>query len=238
MDQYIQKLRDMKQTSLNSVKEVDAQHQKNRLMARERLDLLLDPGSFNEIDALVLPRYEAYPGGKKSRAGDGIVTGFGQIHARHVMVASQDISVVGGTFGEMHANKIVKCLEQAMAELDDLAGKPGYAGLVAEIQGHIDEAQQKLAQHGLAGKDFIHIHPASRWLFKCWPSGHMTALIRSLQAQGQRIVITAAPDAAEQMRMAVRSRFMMPPGFLEQASLCDMVCQRQHTNEGQTAFRE
>lgn len=58
--------------------------------------------------------------------------------------------------------------------------------------------QQKLAQHGLAGKDFIHIHPASRWLFKCWPAKHMTALIRSLQNQGHRIVVTAAPDAAEQ----------------------------------------
>jgi acetyl-CoA carboxylase carboxyltransferase component len=114
MDHYIQKLRDMKQTSLNSPKEVDTQHQKNRLMARERLDHLLDPGSFNEIDALVLPRYEVYPGGKKSRAGDGIVTGFGQIHGRNVMVASQDISVVGGTFGEMHANKIVKMIRMAI----------------------------------------------------------------------------------------------------------------------------
>ena len=83
-------------------------------MARERLDILLDPGSFSEIDALVLPRYDTYPGGKKSRAGDGIVTGFGQIHGRSVMVASQDISVVGGTFGEMHANKIVKMIRMAI----------------------------------------------------------------------------------------------------------------------------
>ena len=114
MDHYIQKLREMKQSSLNSPKEIEAQHQKNRLMARERLDYLLDPGTFNEIDALVLPRYETYPGGKKSRAGDGIVTGFGQIHRRTVMVASQDISVVGGTFGEMHANKIVKMIRMAI----------------------------------------------------------------------------------------------------------------------------
>ncbi|MFH1494073.1 MAG: putative lipopolysaccharide heptosyltransferase III [Pseudomonadota bacterium] len=60
------------------------------------------------------------------------------------------------------------------------------------------DVQQKLAQHGLAGKDFIHIHPASRWLFKCWPAHHMTELIRSLQDQGHQIVITAAPDMAEQ----------------------------------------
>ncbi len=61
-----------------------------------------------------------------------------------------------------------------------------------------EDVRHRLEQHGLAGKDFIHIHPASRWMFKCWPSGHMTELMRSLQAQGLRIVVTAAPDAAEQ----------------------------------------
>ncbi len=61
-----------------------------------------------------------------------------------------------------------------------------------------EDVRHRLEQHGLAGKDFIHIHPASRWMFKCWPAGHMTELMRALQAQGQRIVVTAAPDAAEQ----------------------------------------
>lgn len=60
------------------------------------------------------------------------------------------------------------------------------------------DVQKKLVQHGLISKDFIHIHPASRWLFKCWPTRHMTELIQSLQSQGHRVVITAAPDAAEQ----------------------------------------
>ncbi len=59
------------------------------------------------------------------------------------------------------------------------------------------EMRQRLAQEGLKEKAFIHIHPASRWLFKCWPSGHMTELIRTLQGQGHSIVVTAAPDAAE-----------------------------------------
>jgi heptosyltransferase-3 len=54
-----------------------------------------------------------------------------------------------------------------------------------------------LAEHQLKGKDFIHLHPTSRWLFKCWPAERMAALIASLQAQGHRIVITAAPDAEE-----------------------------------------
>lgn len=59
------------------------------------------------------------------------------------------------------------------------------------------EIRQRLAQAGVAEKGFIHIHPASRWLFKCWPAQQMTALIRSLQNQGYRIVVTAAPDESE-----------------------------------------
>ncbi|MHB1591008.1 MAG: putative lipopolysaccharide heptosyltransferase III [Sulfuricella sp.] len=58
-----------------------------------------------------------------------------------------------------------------------------------------------LAEHRLKGKDFIHLHPTSRWLFKCWPAERMAALIASLQAQGHRIVITAAP-ATEELAMA------------------------------------
>lgn len=60
-----------------------------------------------------------------------------------------------------------------------------------------EEMMLRLAQQGLAGGDFVHIHPASRWLFKCWPASRMTELIRCLQARGERIVVTAAPDAAE-----------------------------------------
>lgn len=60
-----------------------------------------------------------------------------------------------------------------------------------------EEIDRLLAREGLAKSGFIHIHPASRWLFKCWPAAHMSALIRALQERGERIVITAAPDKAE-----------------------------------------
>jgi propionyl-CoA carboxylase beta chain len=95
-------------------KENAAQHAKGRLTARERLQLLFDPGTFEEIDSLVLPRYEHYLGGRDSRYGDGVVTGFGLVNARHVMAASQDASVMGGSLGEMHANKIVKAMRMAL----------------------------------------------------------------------------------------------------------------------------
>src|SRR5512143_3722261 len=90
------------------------QHAKRRLTARERIDVLFDPGTFAEIDTLVLPRYESYMGGRASRLGDGVITGFGQVDGRHVFVAAQDASVMGGSLGEMHANKIVKVMKMAL----------------------------------------------------------------------------------------------------------------------------
>jgi propionyl-CoA carboxylase beta chain len=114
MEVYIQQLRERKAIAGGTQKEIEAQHRKGRLTARERIDLLFDPDSFTEIDALVLPRYESYMGGKSSRYGDGVITGFGLINGRHVFVAAQDVSVMGGSLGEMHANKIVKAMRMAL----------------------------------------------------------------------------------------------------------------------------
>jgi propionyl-CoA carboxylase beta chain len=114
MDSFVQKLRQLKASSANTPKEIDNQHQKGRLTARERIDLLFDPGTFNEIDALVLPRYDEYMGGKHSKLGDGVITGFGLVNGRHVCAAAQDIAVMGGSFGEMHSNKIVKMIKMSL----------------------------------------------------------------------------------------------------------------------------
>ena len=114
MEAVIQELRDRKAIAAGSGQEAERQHGKGRLTARERLDLLFDPGSFNEIDSLVTPRYETYLDGRSSRYGDGVVTGFGLVHGRQVFVASQNSAVMGGSLGEMHANKIVKAMNMAL----------------------------------------------------------------------------------------------------------------------------
>ncbi|MEZ4519750.1 MAG: acyl-CoA carboxylase subunit beta [Chloroflexota bacterium] len=114
MDSYVEELRRLQADSRPTEKGIATQHAKHRLTARERVDLLFDPGTFMEIDTLVLPRYEAYPGGKTSQHGDGVVTGFGLVSGRRVFVASQDASVMGGSLGEMHANKIVKAMRMAL----------------------------------------------------------------------------------------------------------------------------
>ena len=87
---------------------------KGRLTAQERIDLLFDPGTFSEIDTLVTPRSDKYMDGRGSRYGDGVVTGFGEINGRKVFVASQNAAVMGGSLGEMHANKIVKAMNMAI----------------------------------------------------------------------------------------------------------------------------
>ena len=115
MDSYIQDLRERKADAAGTAKDVETQHRKGRLTARERVNLLFDPDTFTEIDSLVLPRFETYMGGKGSRHGDGVVTGFGLVNGRHVFVAAQDATVMGGSLGEMHANKIVKAMRMALA---------------------------------------------------------------------------------------------------------------------------
>src|SRR3989449_1585743 len=92
----------------------DAQRAKGKRTARERVELLLDRGSFVETDAFVEHRTADFGLDAKRFPGDGVVTGHGTIDGRTVFVFSQDFTVFGGSLGEMHANKIVKIMDMAM----------------------------------------------------------------------------------------------------------------------------
>lgn len=95
-------------------KRIDAQHKKGKLTARERLDLLLDPGSFEELDMFVRHHSVGFGVEKERPLGDGVVTGFGKINGRTVCVFSQDFTVFGGSLSEAHAKKICKVIDLAM----------------------------------------------------------------------------------------------------------------------------
>lgn len=114
MEEHVAELRARQACASGTPQDIEAQHGKKRLTARERLDALFDHGTFTELDTLVLPRVEVYMGGKSSRYGDGVVTGFGLINGRQAAAAAQDASVMGGSLGEMHANKIVKLMRMAL----------------------------------------------------------------------------------------------------------------------------
>lgn len=90
------------------------QHQAGKHTARERIELLLDKGSFVEIDAFVETRGTDFGIQEKKVPGDGVVTGYGTIDGRLVFVSSQDFTVIGGSLGEMHARKITKVMDMAM----------------------------------------------------------------------------------------------------------------------------
>ena len=90
------------------------QHARGKKTARERIDLLLDPGSFTEIDALARHRSTNFGLAKKRPYGDGVVTGYGTIDRRQVAVYSQDFTVFGGSLGEVHGQKIAKVQDFAL----------------------------------------------------------------------------------------------------------------------------
>lgn len=118
-------------------KRIKAQHKKDKLTARERIDLLLDEGSFQEVDMLVQHRCRDFGLGKQRYYGDGVVTGHGLIDGRLVFVFSQDFTVLGGSLSEAYGQKICKIMDMAMKigapviGLNDSGGARIHEGVVS-----------------------------------------------------------------------------------------------------------
>ena len=93
---------------------VQKQHEKGKLTARERVEKLLDPGSFVEIGMFVKHRNTEFGLDKMELPADGVITGYGTIDGRLVFVFAQDFTVLGGSLGEMHATKIKRVMELAL----------------------------------------------------------------------------------------------------------------------------
>ena len=119
------------------------QHQQGKLSARERIELLLDEGSFEEIDVFVKHRSRDFGLEKQTYYGDGVVTGFGTIEGRPVAIYSQDFTVFGGSLSETHAEKICKVMQMAMKTgipvigLNDSGGARIQEGVVS-LGGYAD----------------------------------------------------------------------------------------------------
>ena len=93
---------------------IDKQHASGKLTARERIEMLLDPGTFVEVDGFLESRIDDFDLDKRRVPGDGVVTGYGEIDGRQVFVASEDFTVIGGTLGEYHSFKICRIQDMAM----------------------------------------------------------------------------------------------------------------------------
>jgi acetyl-CoA carboxylase carboxyltransferase component len=115
-EQRIQELIELRQKARlgGGEKRIEAQHKKGKLTARERIDLLLDEGSFEEFDMFVSHRCIDFGLEKETYLSDGVVTGYGTIDGRLVYIFSQDFTVFGGSLSEMFAAKICKVMDMAM----------------------------------------------------------------------------------------------------------------------------
>src|SRR5918998_778979 len=101
---------------------IEAQHKRGKLTARERLELLLDHGSFEEFDMFVQHRATEFGMDKVKIPGDGVVTGWGTINGRAVFVFSKDFTVFGGSLSEAHAQKITKIQDMALKARAPIVG--------------------------------------------------------------------------------------------------------------------
>ncbi len=135
-------------------KRIDAQHAKGKLMARERIELLLDPDSFEEWDMFVEHRCNDFGMSDQKVPGDGVVTGYGTVNGRPVFVFSQDFTVLGGSLSESHAQKICKIMDHAIkvgapvVGLNDSGGARIQEG-VDSLGGYADVFQMNMLASGV-----------------------------------------------------------------------------------------
>ena len=143
MHAKIEDLRQRKHEAYNagSPRSVERQHEKGKMLARERIDYFLDPGSFQELD--LLARHRAHAAGLEERPyTDGVITGWGTVEGRKVFVFSQDFTVFGGALGEVFAEKIHKLMDLALK-----VGAP-VVGLNDGAGARIQEGVVSLASYG------------------------------------------------------------------------------------------
>lgn len=133
---------------------IDKQHEKGKLTARERIELLVDPGTFVEYDAFKTHRCVDFGMNSQKIAGDGVVTGQGLINGRKVFVFSQDFTVFGGSLSETHAEKICKIMDKAasvgapVVGLNDSGGARIQEG-VASLAGYAEVFQRNVECSGV-----------------------------------------------------------------------------------------
>ncbi len=184
MQAKLDDLRQRKDEAFNagSARAVERQHARGKLLARERVEYLLDPGSFQELD--LLARHRAHAAGLEERPyTDGVITGWGTIDGRKVFVFSQDFTVFGGALGEVFAEKIHKLMDLALKVgapvigLNDGAGARIQEGVVslASLRRHLlpqragvgrrapDQRDPRTVRRRcrlLPGHDGLHLHGA------------------------------------------------------------------------------
>ncbi|MEM9782114.1 MAG: acyl-CoA carboxylase subunit beta [Pseudomonadota bacterium] len=147
-------------------KRIDAQHARGKLTARERVELLLDPGSFEEYDMFVAHRCTEFGMAETTFPGDGVITGWGTVNGRQVYVFSQDFTVFGGSLSETHATKICKIMDMAMRNgcpvigINDSGGARIQEG-VASLAGYAEVFQRNVLASGVVPQISVIMGPCA-----------------------------------------------------------------------------
>ena len=134
---------------------IDTQHKRGKLTARERIDLMLDHGSFEEFDMFVQHRCTDFGMDKQDKIpGDGVVTGWGTVNGRAVFVYAKDFTVFGGSLSETHAQKIMKIQDMAMKARAPIIGLFDAGGAriqegVAALGGYAEVFQRNVMASGV-----------------------------------------------------------------------------------------
>ena len=163
-----QRLRELREQALGAGREdaIARQHDRGKLTARERIDLLLDPGSFTELDMFTRHRAHGFGLEENRPWGDGVVTGHGTIDGRRVCVFSQDFTVFGGSLGEVFAEKIIKVMDLAvrmgcpLIGLNDSGGARIQEGVVS-LAGYADIFLRNVRASGVVPQISVVLGPCA-----------------------------------------------------------------------------
>src|SRR5205814_623849 len=133
---------------------IEAQHKRGKLTARERLELLMDKGSFEEFDMFVEHRLAEFGMEKMKIPGDGVVTGWGTVNGRPVFLFAKDFTVFGGSLSEAHAEKIMKVQDMALRNRAPIIGLYDAGGAriqegVAALGGYAEVFQRNVLASGV-----------------------------------------------------------------------------------------
>ena len=156
---------------------IEAQHKRGKLTARERIDLLLDEGSFEEFDMFVEHRCADFGMQDQKIPGDGVVTGWGTINGRTVYLFAKDFTVFGGSLSEAHAKKITKIQDMALQNRAPIIGLFDAGGAriqegVAALGGYGEVFQRNVLASGVfTCHDRLHLHGEGYQLHVCHRPG-------------------------------------------------------------------
>jgi propionyl-CoA carboxylase beta chain len=222
MEQQRKRLNELREQALQGggEKRIESQHAKGKLTARERLNLLLDPGTFEELGMLVKHRSTNFGLDKQQFLGDGVVTGYGRVNGRLVYVFSQDFTVLGGSLAEAHAKKICRVMDLAMQNgapligLNDSGGARIQEGVVS-LGGYADIFYRNVRASGVipqlsailgpcaggavyspALTDFIFMAEGTSYMFVTGPNVVKTVTHEEVSSEDLGVTHFTAPNEA------------------------------------------